>query len=257
MSTLTPVLDAVGILGACNDLYPDVPIERWERFRPTYPDLFAGDMWRLPVACTVIRGHGRAVLVDAGLGPAGGSSWDMDQEGLLPGGLPADIDTVFFTHLHVDHVGWLADPALFRAARVAVHPAALAYAVEHSPVEWLAGRLRELMDEGRVDEVSAGDELMPGVQVVDFPGHYPGHVGLDVDGRAILIGDAAPHPALLDRCGWHFRYDHDAALASATRAALVEQVAETGTLVVCGHYPGSGIGHVVRSAGRVEWREAA
>jgi glyoxylase-like metal-dependent hydrolase (beta-lactamase superfamily II) len=257
MATLTPVLDAVGILGACNDLYPDVPIERWDPFRAAYPELFEGDMWRLPVACTVIRGDGRTVLVDAGAGPPGRWSWDGEREGLLPAGLPDGIDTVFFTHLHVDHVGWLADPALFSEGRIAVHPDALAYALEHSSVEWLPGRLRELADEGRIDEVSAGDELMPGVRVVDFPGHYPGHVGLDVDGRAVLIGDAAPHPALLDQCGWHFLYDHDAPLASATRAALVEQVVDTETLVVCGHYPGSGIGHLVRTGERVEWREAA
>src|SRR3954470_11610781 len=257
MATLTPVLDAVGILGACNDLYPDVPIERWDPFRPVYPDLFAGDMWRLPVACTVIRGDGRTVLVDAGVGLPGRWGWEPEREGLLPAGLPSQIDTVFLTHLHVDHVGWLADPSLYPNARVAVHPDALAHALEHSSVEWLPGRLRALLDENRLDSVSAGDELMPGVRVVDLPGHYPGHVGLDVDGRALVIGDAAPHPALLDECGWHFRYDPDAPLASATRAALVAAVADTDTLVVCGHYPGSGIGHVVRSGGRVQWREAA
>lgn len=254
--TLTQLLDAVGLLGACNDLYPDVPIERWDPYRTTYPELFAGDMWRLPVACTVIHGHGRTVLVDAGVGPAGRWTWEAEQEGLMPRALPDGIDTVFFTHLHVDHVGWLADPALFPEARVAVHPDALAYALEHSPVEWLAGRLRALLDEGRVDTVAAGDELLPDVRVVSYPGHYPGHAGLDIGGRALLIGDAAPHPALLDQCGWHFRFDHDAPLASTTRAAVVAEVADTDTLVVCGHYPG-GVGHVVRHDGRIVWRETA
>ena len=74
---------------------------------------------------------------------------------------------------------------------------------------------------------------------------------------ALLIADAAPHPALLDQPGWHFRYDHDAPLASATRTALVDWVVDTDTLVVCGHYPGSGIGRVVRRDGRVLWEEAA
>jgi len=254
--TLTQVLDAVGPLGACNDLYPDVPLERWDAYRPIYPDLFAGDTWRLPVACTVMRGHGRTVLVDAGVGPAGWADLDLEQEALLPGGLPAGIDTVFFTHLHVDHVGWLAEPLLYADARIFVHADALAYALEHSPVKWLPGRLRTLLDEGRVNTVATGDALLPGVRVVAYPGHYPGHLGLDVEGRALLIGDAAPHPALLDQCGWHFRFDHDAPLASATRAALVAEVADTDTLVVCGHYPGSGIGRVVRRDGVIEWEEA-
>jgi glyoxylase-like metal-dependent hydrolase (beta-lactamase superfamily II) len=252
--TLTPVLDALGVLGACNDLYPDVPIEQWDPFRPTYPELFIGDMWRLPVACTVIQGHGRTVLVDAGLGPAGRSGWELEREGLLAASLPDPIDTVFFTHLHIDHVGWLDDPAVFGDARIAVHADALAYALEHTPVEWLPGRLEELRD--RVDTVSPGDEVLPGVRVVAYPGHYPGHLGLDVGGKAVLIGDAAPHPALLDECNWHFRYDHDAPLASRTRAALVESVVDTDTLVVCGHYPGSGIGRLVRRDGQVQWEQA-
>ncbi len=261
--TLTTVRDAVGLLGACDSLYPDVPLERWDPFRPVYPELFSGASWRLPVACTVLRGHGRTVLVDAGVGAPGRWSWDGQEEGLLPDGLraaglePDAVDTILFTHLHVDHVGWLEDVALFADARIAVHRDALAYALEHSSVGWLPDRLRALVDEGRVDPVAPGDELLPDISVVAYPGHCPGHIGLDVEGGALLIGDAAPHPALLDKCGWHFRFDHDAPVASATRAALVEAVADTETLVVCGHYPGSGIGHAVRRSGRVTWEEGA
>src|SRR5512144_1451764 len=121
---LSSVLDAVGLLASCDKAYPDVAIERWNPFRPVYPELFSGNDWRLPVACTVIRTAGTTVLVDAGVGPPGGWSWDGEREGLLPGGLvaagiePANVDTVFFTHLHVDHVGWLADPSVFAAARI-------------------------------------------------------------------------------------------------------------------------------------------
>src|SRR4029079_19262456 len=101
--TLTQVLDAVGLLGACNDLSPDVPIEGWDPYRSVYPDLFAGDIWRLPVACTVIEADGRTLLVDAGVGPPRGWSWEAEREGMLPGALPDKIDAVFLTHLHVDH----------------------------------------------------------------------------------------------------------------------------------------------------------
>ncbi len=261
--TLSSVPDAVGLLATCDDAYPDVPIERWDPFRPVYPDLFEDRYWRLPVACTVIRGHGRTVLVDAGVGPPGRWGWDGEREGQLPGGLAAgglQPDTVFFTHLHVDHVGWLAEPAVLERARVLVDAEALDYAVESSSVEWLPGMLRDLRDAGRVDVVAAGDELLPGIRAVAYPGHYPGHLGVEVrsgDAHALLIGDAAPHPALLDQPNWHFRYDHDAPLASETRAALVDSVVDMDTLVVCGHYPGSGIGRVVRREGRVLWEEAA
>jgi glyoxylase-like metal-dependent hydrolase (beta-lactamase superfamily II) len=254
--TLTQVMDAVGLLGACNDLYPDVPIERWDPYRTTYPELFAGDMWRLPVACTVIEADGRTLLVDAGVGPPGLWGWEGEREGMLPGGLASfSVDAVFFTHLHVDHVGWLADPGQFEGARILVPAGAIEYALEHTSVEWLPGRLAELRDEGRIETVRAGDDLLPSARAVAYPGHYPGHLGVEiasVSSRALLIADAAPHPALLDECGWHFKYDYDAALASETRAAHVDSVVDTDTLVVCGHYPG-GIGRVVRRDGRVLW----
>jgi glyoxylase-like metal-dependent hydrolase (beta-lactamase superfamily II) len=261
--TLTSLPDAVGLLATCDDAYPDVPIERWDSFRPVYPELFSGRYWRLPVACTVVQADGRTLLVDAGVGLPGLWSWDSEREGMLPEALAAagvGVDAVFFTHLHVDHVGWLADPGLFEHSRILVHPDALAYAIENSSVEWLPGRLRALRDAGRIETVVAGDDLLPDARAVAFPGHYPGHLGVAVASgrsRALLIADAAPHPALLDEPGWHFRYDHDAPLACETRAALVDSLVETDTLVVCGHYPGSGIGRVIRRDGRVLWEEAA
>ncbi len=261
--TLTTLADAVGLLAACDDAYPDVPIDRWDHFRPEYPELFSGRYWRLPVACTLIQAHGRTLLVDAGVGPPGRWSWDAEREGMLPAALSdvgISVDAVFFTHLHVDHVGWLADPMLFERSRILVHSDALAYAIESSSVEWLPDRLRTLRDAGRIETVLAGDDLLPGARAVAYPGHYPGHLGVEVasgSGRALLIADAAPHPALLDQPGWQFRWDHDAPLASATRAALVDSVVDTDTLVVCGHYPGSGIGRVVRRDDRVVWEAVA
>ena len=252
--TLTQLLDAVGLLGACNDLYPDVPIERWNPYRTTYPELFVGDVWRLPVACTVLESNGRTLLVDAGVGPPGRWGWDAEREGLLPGAL-SPVDAVFCTHLHVDHIGWLADPSLFERARILVPAGTVEYALENTSVQWLPARLGELRDAGRLETVAAGDDLLPGARAVAYPGHYPGMLGVEVtsvSSRALLIADAAPHPALLDEPGWHFKHDHDAPLASATRAALVDSVVDTDTLVVCGHYP-SGIGRVVRRDGRVVW----
>ena len=166
--------DAVGLLATCDDVYPDVPIERWDPFRPAYPELFSGAYWRLPVACTVIQRHGRTVLVDAGVGPPGGGAGTPSARACCPAALARGlgVDTVFFTHLHVDHVGWLADPELFERTRILVHGDALAYALEHSSVEWLPD-VAHLRDAGRVETVAVGDDLLPGVRAVAYPGHYP------------------------------------------------------------------------------------
>jgi len=127
---LTPVLDAVGLLGPYAELYPDVPPAAWEPYRERYPELFSGGDWRLPCTCFFLRARGTTVLVDTGVGPPGLWDWQAESEGRLVDELhPADVDLVFLTHLHIDHVGWNADAdkrPLFR--RYVVHEDALAFA---------------------------------------------------------------------------------------------------------------------------------
>ena len=65
------------------------------------------------VASFLLMSQGRRILVDAGLGPgpvqeAGGASGDLTGEMHRRGIDPNSIDTVVITHLHFDHIGWLA-----------------------------------------------------------------------------------------------------------------------------------------------------
>ena len=259
---LASLPDAVGILGELGELFPQATATDWEPYRALYPELFAGSQWRLPVACFTVRAHGRTILVDAGVGPPGSWDWKGEVEGGLPGALaahhvdPAELDAIVLTHPHVDHVGWLADDELLAHALVLIHGDAFAFAVENSRVEWLPNRLRELEQRGRIQTVAEGVELAPGVTVRAYPGHYPGHVGLQLEAggeRAVVIADAAVHPALLDAPDGHYVSDHDHHLSAATRRALVAQLADTATVVAASHYPGSAIGRIMRRDDRVIW----
>jgi glyoxylase-like metal-dependent hydrolase (beta-lactamase superfamily II) len=214
------------------------------------------------VACFLVRAGDRTILVDAGVGPSGSWDWDGEREGGLPAALAAqglgasDLDCVFLTHLHVDHVGWLADETFAPQARLLVHGDALAFAIENSRVEWLPDRLRELVAQDRVRTIDNEAQLAPGVTTWALPGHYPGHLGLRLESgseRAVLLVDAAVHPALLDRPDWRYVSDLDADTAVATRGELVAELAGSDTLVACGHYPGNGIGRIVRRDDRVVW----
>ncbi|WP_410618546.1 MBL fold metallo-hydrolase [Amycolatopsis sp. cmx-8-4] len=80
----------------------------------------------VPIGAFLVRGQGRTILVDTGFGPretgfphgvtpaAGDPTQPMGEGGDLlaalakAGTAPEDVDTVFVTHLHSDHVGWLA-----------------------------------------------------------------------------------------------------------------------------------------------------
>jgi hypothetical protein len=73
--------------------------------------------------------------------------------------------------------------------------------------------------------------------------------------EATFVADTVPHPALLDRPEWVFAFDQDVAENAHTRAALVDQLRQ-GSGLGRGHYPGSGIGRLEASGGRVTWVEA-
>ena len=89
-------------------VFPNVPSEAFEPYRPLYPDAFHESELKLGISCYVILGGGQAILVDMGLRPdvhpqeRGQLVEHLKSEGLNP----EDVDTVAFTHLHPDHVGW-------------------------------------------------------------------------------------------------------------------------------------------------------
>jgi len=263
---LFPVADAVGLLGEYSELYPEVPAEAWEPYRVLYPDLFSGDAWRLPCNGFLVRTEATTILVDTGVGPQGLWDWTAEREGELPDALgrlgvrPEDVDIVFLTHLHIDHVGWNTDlegVALFPRARYVVHEDALAFARAQEGRAHVQRCIIAL--EGRFETVSGDFELAPGVTAFVSPGHFPGHMGLRLlsgSQRAVLIADTAVHPALLNEPDWVYVADGEPAVGAATRHALLPELIDQDVLVACGHYPGSGIGRVVTREGRVVWEHA-
>ena len=260
---LLPVRDAVGLLAEYGEAYPDVPAEAWEAYRALYPELFAGASWRLPCNSFLIRSEGVTVLVDTGVGPPGLWHWIAESEGDLPRALEEygvtrdEIDIVFLTHLHIDHLGWNADleaSVFFPRARYVVHGDALAFARKRSELPHIRRCVEPLAE--RFETIEGDVEIVPGVTSFASPGHYPGHLGLrlESDGRkALLIADAAVHPALLDNPDWLYVSDLVPPACATTRRALLDELVDRDVLVACGHYPGSGIGRVVTRDGRVVW----
>ena len=260
---LLPVSDAIGALAEYGEAYPHVPAEAWEPYRPLYPELFAGDSWRVPCNCFLVRSGGVTILVDTGVGPPGLWDWTAEREGELPDALAAlgvarsEIDVVFLTHLHIDHVGWNTDlegAAFFPRARYVVHRDALAFARTQDGRPRVQRCIVSIAD--RFETVGGDVELAQGVTAFVATGHYPGHMGLRLDSegrKAVLLADTAVHPALLQEPDWLYISDGDPAACAETRRALLPELVDRDVLVACGHYPGSGIGHVVRKDDMVVW----
>jgi glyoxylase-like metal-dependent hydrolase (beta-lactamase superfamily II) len=263
---IVPVLDAVGELDELGELYPDVAPDEWEPYRALYPDLFTESRWRLPCTCYLVRAGGTTVLVDTGVGPPGLWEWQAEIEGGLPTALDAlgtgrdDVDIVFLTHLHIDHLGWNTDgegDVFFPRARYLVHREALAFARTRPELPHIRRCVEPLSD--RFEQLDGDVELAPGVTAFAAPGHYPGHMAVRVQsegGRAILLADVAVHPALLDHPEWAYVSDRDHDRSVETRLELLGELVDSDVIVICGHYPGGGIGRVVRRGGLVVWEEA-
>jgi glyoxylase-like metal-dependent hydrolase (beta-lactamase superfamily II) len=143
----------------------------------------------------------------------------------------------------------------FPRARYLLHPDGLALATgERAELPHIQRCVHSLIEAELVDEVEAGAEIAPGLVTIDLPGHLPGHLGLRLGDEAVLIADAAVHPALLDEPEWIYVSDSDATTSAETRRSLLSELVDRAVLVACGHYPDGGIGRVTSRDGRVVWK---
>ncbi len=216
---------------------------------------FPDDLFHTRFGSFLLRHAGRTVLVDAGMGP-GPVAYFPGLAGTLPerlariGVSPWEIDTVVFTHLHVDHVGWAcADDGLptFPMARHIVAEPEWRHWSKNGDnagrahhVEAIRRHVRPLAASGRLAAVTSDTEIVPGAWLRAAQGHSPGHHVLEVDcaGRKLLLaGDLWHCAAQIGEPGWCHRADMDPAGAIATRRRIAAWVAAEGAVIGAGHMP--------------------
>jgi glyoxylase-like metal-dependent hydrolase (beta-lactamase superfamily II) len=225
------LLDAEGSFATYAEAFPEATEEDWAPWREQHPELFDGDRWLLPFRAYLIRGAGRTILVDTGVGPAREGEFLPERQGWLPGELDrlgAGPDLVFLTHVHVDHVGW---NAAFADVPFVAHARSVSLSEE---------RGRPLP--AGTTAVEGETELVPGVVAFEAPGHLPGHMGVRVGDEVVILGDVAVHPAQLARPDLAYVSDDEAELSARTRADLLAAYGDR--ILACGHFPGSGFGRM-------------
>jgi glyoxylase-like metal-dependent hydrolase (beta-lactamase superfamily II) len=219
--------------------------------REAFPAVDNDEQWWIPVNVALVRTDETTLLVDTGAGPkpraffAGGEARLLDELDRL-GVAPGDIDIVVHTHLHIDHVGW---SGAFPNARYVVHDDDWKYFMNE---ESLAQRphLREKLLPVDVRRVTGETEIAPGVVVFPTPGHTPGHMSMR-SGSLVAVGDLVAHEAQLEDPDLVFVNDVDPDLAAVTRRRVLAELADEGSSVVAGHFPG--VGRVERAGKGFRW----
>lgn len=226
----------------------------------------------LSVLGHVIDTGDRKIAIDTGA-PAGFSkTTGRYHEALKQAGIDtADIDSVLLTHLHIDHVGGLMiDKKLaFPNAEIVVNSSEWDF-WHGTAADTLPDQLQFLVQAARnftspyKDKLrifSGSDEILPGIQAVQLPGHTPGHAGfhLHSDGEDLLFwADLIHLPRLqFDNPDWLIGFDMNPAQTSATRKKFLDMAATDGLQVTGAHLEFPAFGYVDRLAGNYRFAPAA
>lgn len=203
------------------------------------------------------------VLVDVG----SGNRW-FDTTGRLVENLDAagvgidEITHVVITHAHPDHIWGIRDDfdePLFPQAEYIMGEAEHDYwrqdglvdRVSPEEQQFVVGAVNSIMADGvEWTLVGEGHEVVPGVSLLNTPGHTPGHmsVRLDSGDKSLLaLGDAMSHAwTNFAHPGWFNDFDSDGAQTVQTRKRLLDMAASERVALLGYHFPFPGVGHVMR-----------
>lgn len=193
------------------------------------------------ISCFVVETQGKRILFDAGNGAAHGGK--MLERLRAAGIAPEQIDYIFVTHFHGDHIGGLAADGkpLFANAQLYVPDAEYA--------AWAAmssdgGREAvETVDTygDRLHRFAYTDTLPLGVKAMAAPGHTPGHTVYQT-GRLFIAGDLLHGFDLqmqdLDICP---AYDMNSAKATESRKHFINYIRQNKLITAGMHFPDNGV----------------
>jgi glyoxylase-like metal-dependent hydrolase (beta-lactamase superfamily II) len=232
--------------------------------------------WALNVA--LIRSGDRLILVDSGVGDgfeyfsrAGRSVMRLETAGVDL----AAITDIVITHMHMDHVGGLNVDGVKAKLRpdVRIHVAAAEVEFWKNPdfsktvmpeavppaLRKAAAKFVQLYGENIV-QFDQTVQVAPGVSARVTGGHTPGHCVVDVASKGeklTFVGDALFEVGF-DNPAWQNGFEHEPEVAVDVRIALLNEAAETGSMLAAAHVAFPSIGHVARQGDRyrfvpVQW----
>jgi glyoxylase-like metal-dependent hydrolase (beta-lactamase superfamily II) len=213
----------------------------------------------------------KLVLIDTGAAGLFGPTLGHLVANLKAAGYqPEQVDEVYITHMHPDHVGGLmgSDKPVF--------PNAIVRADKHDADFWLSqenldrapkdakgffqgamASINPYVAAGRFKPFDGDTELVPGISAVATRGHTPGHSCYVVESkgeRMEVLGDLVhvvavqfPDPSVT------IKFDTDSTSAAVQRKKVFADAAKKGYWVAVAHISFPGIGHIRADGRGYEW----
>jgi glyoxylase-like metal-dependent hydrolase (beta-lactamase superfamily II) len=214
-----------------------------------------------PVNAYLVNTGSKLVLIDTGTGGNFGSKPELLDNLRAAGYKPEQVDEIYITHMHGDHVGGLmAQGALaFPNAVLRIDKKDtdfwLSEAVMNRAPEAVRGFFKASMAAvnpyiaaQRLKTFEGATELVPGIHAMPTYGHTPGHTIYRIESKGetlVLWGDLMHVAAVqFDNPNVAITFDIDSNKAVAERRQAFAEAAKKGWLVGVAHVSFPGLGHL-------------
>jgi len=266
---------------ALNDGTVDLPVDKLLKERQPGQVLralrhaYLGVPLETSVNGYLINTGAKLVLVDTGAAGLFGPTLGRLQANLRAAGYqPEQVDEVYITHLHPDHVGGLLGPdgkpafpnAVVRFDKRDADFWLSPEQMDKAPADakgFFQGAMASLQpyqEAGRVQPFDGATELLPGLRAQPAYGHTPGHTVYTVEsqGRKLVIWGDLMHVAAVQFSDptVTIAFDTDSKAAMPQRRKAYAAAAEQGFYVAVAHVSFPGIGQLRPDGKGYRWLPA-
>ena len=232
---------------------------------------FVADPVETSVNAFLVNTGAKLVLIDTGAGTLFGPTLGNLLANLRAAGYqPDQIDDIFLTHLHPDHLGGLTSNGVIAFPNATIH------ADKRDSDYWLvqanadkapndfksffqgaAISMNPYIAAGKYKPFGMDGELIPGVRSVASYGHTVGHTSYLIESkgqRLMIVGDLIHVAAVqFDNPAVTISFDSDVNVSAASRKKLFSEAATDGDLVAAAHVQFPGLGHLHATGTSWQW----